>query len=574
MRVVSAESSLERAIYQARRRLDLARCGRLALRFLAASLTAAAIGVAVLQFTGRMPQLQALLSVDHAWVAAAVLAVIASGIAGLFAGIVAAMWRTPLFEAAVEIDRRLGLRERVASAWQAHRDGGDRSVATAILQDATRQLDRIGSRGIADAFPLTPRPATLSLLLPLAAIALAIAIPQWVADQSASKIAQDTLQVEPNNVNLEPLTLAIQQQREQAKELPDEKLEFFDDLLGQLQKAQDKPNQSKKNELMQLKTVEDQIREKLGENQSASELQKQLSAMSEFGEGPAEELGKAMSEGEFEEAGEQLRELLEQLDRQELDEQAKEQLAEQLEAMSETLKKAAEQMQQQMQSLQQQMEAAEAAGDNQQAAQLASQMQAMQSQMQSMQAMSQIASQMQSASEALKSGDQQATQQAMQQLQQLQQSMQQMQSSQSMQQQLQQLRQQLQQMQRQASCSQCKGGGCSQCRGGSGSMKPDASQFASKGSGNGMGEGRGYGERPEDETDTNNYDAQVAADPQAGETFVGGKLAGPNRKNPSAMEVAAAVQAAEVEPPDPVEDARLPKHEQSVAQQYLQSLRQ
>jgi hypothetical protein len=127
--------------------------------------------------------------------------------------------------------------------------------------------------------------------------------------------------------------------------------------------------------------------------------------------------------------------------------------------------------------------------------------------------------------------------------------------------------------------AQAKNGLCERCQGEGdeeGELDGDGKGKGKKGDkpGRGMGEGQGKGERPEEKTDTGNYDSKVKATPRKGEAVRTGTAGGPNMAGKTAEGVKEALNSGTVEEDDPLVNQRLPKSQREHARQYFDRLRE
>jgi len=554
---------IQRPVVRARRRLVLASlgrtvCGTLLIGWSVAAVAVAAGAVVPLQWDGTPIDAG---TWNVAWIAGGTAAAI------LLAAVLV-WWRAPtLDQVATEVDHQFGLRERISSALRS--DNGS-AASEALLQDAARHAE---SLEVSQRFPLQPgRIAWLPLaVLPVLVVLVGIG----PADPTASPdaVVVDSAEVQQVKAAAEALKkqMAQQRRRAEASGLEDAK-DLFAKLETQLDKMTSKPPGSRKDALIELNDIKEQIRKRQEQLGSPDKVRQALSQMKGLQGGPAEKVAEQIRRGDFGKAAEELRSLAEKIREGDLSDQEKQRLTKQAEQIAKKLKQATEQHEQKKQQLREQIEAAKREGRSQDASRLQQQLNQAEAADAQMQQMGQMAEAMQQAAEAMQAGQ---AGEAADQLQDLSDQLGEMQQSMSELEDLQDAMDDLEQSKQQMNCKQCQGGGCKACQGSGqqGSGQGGFGQGEGDQPGNGMGRGAGQGDRPESESDTNTYDTQVRGDVQRGRAIIAGFADGPNRKGVTREELKQVIDEAVREAGDPMEDQVLPRDEGEQTRQYFDLLR-
>lgn len=249
--------------------------------------------------------------------------------------------------AALELDKRCKLDERVSTAlaFRAATDGKPRELAPsqvavrrAVEADAEQAVAKVDVRS---AFPIV---ASRRLAWPLVPTCAAIAVALWLAPHvpptapAAAAVQQAQVQMKETAKTLEK---KLAEKKAEAEKL---QLVEAQKLLEKLQeearriKAADKVD--RKESLVKLNEVAKQIQERREQVSGADEMKKQLSRLRAKNPGTSEKLTRALSEGKFGEAAEQIEQLKKELESGKLDPEQKKKIADQLQ----NLQKQVEQM--------------------------------------------------------------------------------------------------------------------------------------------------------------------------------------------------------------------------------------
>ena len=505
-------------------------------------------------------------------------------LAVVVAGAASFIRRATSFQSAVEIDRRAGLDERTATAISLGNSNDLKGPAEEIvIEDANRRLDGID---LSKLFNVRfARTSPLSLLILLSGLLIGWAVPNAKTSETPVLDPTEVVNREQLEETSEDLKEKLLEQLKIAEEAGlEEAAELFKALEKQASELDSDREMSKKEALVKLNDLKDQLESRAKELGDAKQMQQTFAKLDDIKEGPADKLVQAMKDGNFEKANEQLSELAEQLGDEALSPEQKQAMKEQLEELAEKLSEMANQQQQQEEALEQRIAEAQRQGDLEKAAELQEQLEQMQKQQgNSSQQLQDLAQMLQNASESLNSelGDPQNMQQAQQGLQDLAQSleglqkqMDELESLEGVLSQVGECKGQLSSQPGSQSGSQPGGQGQSQGQGlaQSGQGKGQG-QGSGQGEGDGLGEGQGYGERPENATETGTFESKVDGTPQQGEVVISGKINGPNKNGVSRAEIQQSIQSARQSDVDPVGEQQLPRSKRDQVKEYFEKFR-
>ncbi|MBN2021983.1 MAG: hypothetical protein JW809_04250, partial [Pirellulales bacterium] len=537
---------LERQVGRARRRLG-------AQRFVAALgwCWTAALGVAVIVIL--VGKFWPLGLPDVVWPAAAL-------VAGAAAAAGWALWRGrgPI-DAAIEIDRRWGLKERVSSSLALSPDERDSAVGRALVEDAVRRVRRIE---ISERMNVAPDRRLLFPLVPALIGFLVVLFVQPAVVENPAEATTDPgevkKQVERSVEKLES-RLAKKQEEAQRQGLK-EAQQVFKLLQEGAKNLKDKAPEDRKQALLKLNDLAKQLEERRRKAGGAEQIRQKLNQMKNLSSGPADKLAQAIKQGDFEKARKEIEALRDKMAQGQLDKEAQKKLADQMREMKDKLEKMAAAQKKAEQELKKEIDQANKSGDQKKADQLQQQLDQLQQQSEAMRQMEQIAQQLGQCAECMNRGEMQEAAEAMQGLQQqlsdLQQQAQELQMLDEAMQQMAQCRQGM-------GCPHCGGAGCPACQGGMGDKRGEG--------GNGLGPGEGgWGPRPEQEGDTAFRDTQVQQKPGPGSMTIVGQVEGPNKKGDVSAAIQEQVEAAKHQAEDPLTNQRLPRSHRDHAREYLE----
>ncbi|MCA9211579.1 MAG: hypothetical protein KDB27_00815 [Planctomycetales bacterium] len=551
-------NDLNKQVHQARRRLNFQRFLSVVFWSLSGALLVAAIGLAI-------PKIWALSIDPQIWQGAWLGGALVVGLA------VAFVWsylrRQSDLDAAIEIDRRYGLKERVSSCLSLTEQESETQAGQALINDAAR---RVANVDVKERFQVAPnRWAFLPVVL--AGIVFAIT---FIADaelneskEANAATVQSTKRVKKSTAGLKK-KLNDQQKKALEKRL-DEAKDIFKKIEAGVDRLQSRNKIDKKDALVKLNDFSEELKQRAKQLGDPSKLKQQLSQLRDLKEGPAEKIARSMKNGDFKNAIEAVRDLQQQLQSGKLSEEQQKQLAEQLQQMQQKLQQMADAQEALKQDLQKQIEQKLASGDRKGAADLQKKLDNMNSQNSQMNSLRQMAQKMGQMQKSLQEGN---PQDAANQLSQLAEDLEGMQQELDELEMLEGALDQIADAKNSMNCEGCNGEGCSMCQG---NMLGDGGLGGmSEMPGNGMGEGQGQGDRPESETNTGFYDSQVAAKPGKGKAVIIGSAGGPNKPGQAFEEIRQQFEAAKTADDDPLTGSRLPKAQRELTKQYFNQFRE
>ena len=540
-------------VRRARRRLSLELFVNRLLRCWFVALMLSVVAIAV-------PKLWAVQNLPANW---SLLCVLAGLALGLLVALVWTGWhgRSEL-EAAVEIDRRYGLKERVASSLSLTSETAQTAAGQALLSDALRAVGRID---VEEKFKLRfqQRP-----WLPLVPALLALVLAMFVDNRSA----QSTVDPQSPALTKEQHENATKQLRERLakrrKEAAKKGLKDAEGLFRELEKQTEKMAQAKdadrKQSLVKINDLAKQLEKRRQQLGGEQQLRKQFEKLNNMSKGPAEKMVEAMKKGDWKGAQQQLEQLKKQLEGGELDQQAKQQLQKQLQQVQEKMAEAKQARQQAMDDLKQQIQQQKQQGNLAKAGELQSKLDQMQQQQNQMDKLGQLAQKMGELQKSMEQGDTAAAAAA---LDQMMKQMDQLQQDLAEGELLEMAMDQLQMAKDAMGCQACQGVGCQDCQGAGG--RP-SDRWSEKG-GNGMGAGRGFGPRPDEKNDVSFRDSRVRQNPGKGAAVVVGEADGPNIRGQVAAAIKEQMATDASKPADPLVLEQLPKSRREHAEEYFRT---
>lgn len=458
-------------------------------------------------------------------------------------------------DAALEIDLRFGLRERVSSAYALSDKERESPVGRALIEDASRRVDGLD---VAEGFHLSLSRWALAPAVPAIA-AFLIAVFLNPASETATAVA-DTTQQKQIKTSSEILERKLAERAQEARE------QGLKDLEGLLTKVEQGTKQLAKHEensreaLVKMNDLAKELAQRREELRGGDRLKDQLDQLKNLAKGPADKMADALKNGDLKAAAKELKALKDQLENNKLDENAKAELAKQLEQMEEKLRGMAERHRKLEDELKSQIAQKRAAGQSKEADELEKQLAKLAKQAPQMEQLERMAQKLGQCAQCAKAGDGKGAAQALAQLEsQLDDLKQQLAESELLDEALEQLADAKESMM----CKQCNGQGCEACRG----------RFGDR-FGNGLGRGQGQGDRPEEETPTGFYDTKVKQQTGRGAATVVGQVEGPNVQGRVEQEIQTQFQAVKGRAADPLADTKLPRGYREHARKYFDTLRE
>ena len=465
-------------------------------------------------------------------------------------------------DAALEIDRAFGLKERVASSLSLSADAMDTPAGQALLADAERAVRRIdvGQRIRVQ----LGRRAWLPLAPALAACALVLFVDNKAAQSSAGPTPTQLTKQERDNIAQTRKRLAERRKKAEEAGLKDAE-ELFRQLEAKSEQLADKKKTpDRKQALVKLSDLAKQLEQRRQALGGEDQLRKQLQNLKNFEKGPADKMLQAMKQGDWQKAQQELKKLQEQLNKGQLSKQAKQDLQKQMNQLKEQLQKAAAKRQQAMEDLKKQIEQQKQAGNLNEAGKLQEKLDRMQQQSQQQQQMQKLAEQLAQCQQCMQQGDQQGAAKAMQgMLDQMEQMQQQMAEGEL----LDAAMDQLQMAKDAMGCQECQGAGCQACQGDRIGKDPGMADWA-------KGRGPGGGKRADEKNDVRFRDTRVRQNPQKGAAVLIGEVEGPNIRGEVLEQLKQEMAAQGSEPADPIVVEQLPKSRREHAEEYFNVLRE
>ena len=306
--------------------------------------------------------------------------IVGAAVVSLVIGVGVTYWRgKTTIEVALEIDHRFGLKERVSSSLALTRTERDAGTGAALVRDAARRVARVD---INEKFPWRIRWPELSPLLLILGVVALLTIPD--AENVAQTNAPTTGEVRRQIHKV--AERASEKFKRQRKQLAERNLKEVADLLLQAERVAEDIKKDggidRKKAAIKLNNLARDLEKRRSEMGDRSALKKQLDQLKELKAGPAENLGKAIREGDFRKASNELQELRKKMESGTLSQKDQEKLAEQLEQMQDKLQQLTEYHQRKKQDLQKQIDQARANNDLAKAGDLQRQLEKLQAQAQ------------------------------------------------------------------------------------------------------------------------------------------------------------------------------------------------
>jgi len=501
-------------------------------------------------------------------------------------------WRkaTSSLSAAVELDRRFQLKERISSVLSLSNAERESEAGRALVEDALRRAAAID---VKSQFGVKLSRRTW---LPLLPAALAIALAFWLPDKQSSStaVASSTALETKKQIDesTEELRRKMAERRREAQEKGlNEAAGLFERVERGTEEMKQKGTADREQALVKLNDLAKELQQRRESLGGSENVQKQLQKMNNLQPGPADKLVESVRNGDLKAAQEELKKLQDKLQDDKLDQADKDKLAQQMQQMQQKLQQAADAHAQAAKELQQQMQQAQAQGDQAKQQQLQQQMDQLAQQAPRMDQLQQMAQQLSQAAQGMKDGD---PQQASQALDQLTQQLEQLQKENDELESLDQALDQIADAKNAMNCKKCSGGGCEHCQGqgqqgqgeqGAGQQaggqqpgdgKQGGNNQPGQQAGNGglkPGVGRGPGLGPENEATGSFFDTRVRQQVGEGKAVITDRIDGPNVKGQVQQEVKAGISSASREESDPLEGVRLPRAQRDHAREYFDSFR-
>jgi hypothetical protein len=256
---------------------------------------------------------------------------------GLLAAViwVNATRRNPL-GAAIEIDHRFGLKERVSSTLALRPEDRQTEAGRALVEDA---VGRVGRVDVATRFAVRPGKQILLPLVP-AVLALLVALFGPVMFENPAVANPDAPKVKKQvKKSSETLRRKLADRRKKASDKGLKKAEELFKRLEEGTKELTAGKTERKKALVKLNDLAKELKQRRDSMGGAETIRKQLEQLKNLEQGPADKLTKAIAKGDFKQALQELKKIKEQIAGSKLDDKQKEDLARQLNQMQAKLNK-------------------------------------------------------------------------------------------------------------------------------------------------------------------------------------------------------------------------------------------
>lgn len=457
-------------------------------------------------------------------------------------------------DAAIEIDRRFALKERVSSALAMADDQRKTEAGQALLADAVRRVERID---VGEHFKASPGRQLLLPLVP-ALLALLVVVFWPAADTDPSRAGAGEADREQVKKSSESLRKKLVEKRDQAKaEGLKDAQELFERLEQGTEEISVAADADRKKALVKLNNLAREIEQRRKSLGGAENIQKQLDKLKNSGKGPDNKLIAAISRGDFKNAIEQLKQLREDLAKGTLTDEQKQDVARQMDEMKKKLEELVDAHREAVKDLEKRVDQARKEGRHADADKMQEQLNKLRQQLPQMDQLQDLADKLGQCSQCIQDNNLQDAKEMFDQLEgdlnDLKNQLQELEMLQEAMDQLAECRNEMNDME----CPMCGGVGCPDCQGGMG-----------------MGEGQGAGPRPEEETDVNFRNTNTPQKVGPGAGVVVGEASGPNIKGEVGQEIKDQFQSTRVEQSDPLTGQRMPKKHRQHATEYFNRFRE
>jgi hypothetical protein len=267
---------------------------------------------------------------------------VAGGLIGLATGLAAllARFRAPSrLIAALSLDERFGLKERVTTSLTLAPDQATSPAGQALLADVNQ---RVSSLDVTSKFPVS---VSWSALAVPVCVALFAAVAFFYEPPKINAVVDPNDDAKQAPANVAKVDEAMKQLKkkpvQKAEGKPREELEKLEAKLDEIANRPRRTKEELRERYKELKATEEMMRRRenqLGDKADARQTAlKKLDKLNEGAkEGPAKDLQKALSQGNLEQAKQELEKISKKLDQ--MSPKEKEQLAKQMKEMGEKLK--------------------------------------------------------------------------------------------------------------------------------------------------------------------------------------------------------------------------------------------
>jgi len=555
---------IKRQVGRAQRRLIGQQFLTIAVWSLFATLLIGAIGLAI-------PKIWALPIKHDIWNYSWIGGSVAVGL--LIAGIWTYVVRRSAIDAAIELDRRYGLKERVSSTFALNSEELSSEVGRALVADAIRKVERIDVR---EQFRLQPTWRVALPLVPALAIAGLFLLPNAGLENKATAAGTQTAEMKQQIKKAAEILKKKLENNQKKKDETDVNLkdaELLKEISKKVENIATKEGIDKKEATIKINDLAKEVEQRKRELGGAKEMQKQLDKLGKIEKGPADKLADAMKDGDFKEAQKQLEQLKENLKEGKLNDKDKEQLAKQMNQLKDKIKEMAQNQKDNREQLEREIQKKLAQGDQEGAAKLQEKLDKAEKEGKQMEQMlDKLANKLGQCAECMKKDGNGDPKEAGQKLDDLAKAMKEAQDQLDQMENLDEVLDELADA-KNAMNGQDGGKGGKEMDGDQDGKMGQGKQGNKKGKGQGLGRGQGSGDRPEEDVDTNSYDSRVAGKARPGESVRTGDADGKNIAGKSLQEVKAELQSAAARDPDALNEQNLPREQRDHAKQYFEKFR-
>ncbi len=546
---------------------------RLLLNNLAENLTWVLLAAAVIALVGiSIPKFWPLGIDKHSWLLACTVGPLAAGLLLSFTWTY--LRRGGDLDAALEIDQRYGLKERVSSVVALSEDERKSAAGMALLDDAEHRIRRIDVRE-----HFQPNWGWRPLIPALVAgLAFVVAVFLEDATRDASAMSSPKQHAEQVKTSAEHLRKQVEKKKREAEQ---KGLKDAAALFTEMQRVADdlaRNEIDRKKAIVKLNNLAKHLNSQRDGLAGTQRMRKQLEQLKNIQRGPADRIATALKDGDLSKAIDAMKQLEEQLRSDKLTEEQKKALGQQLNQLREQVQKmlaAKNDLEQQKRDLQKRMDDLKQQGDLASAGKLQNKLDqvqesldALDKQRPQLQRLQQLSDQLGASAESLQKGD---AGKAAEQMAQMADMLNELKEGMDKLETLDALMDQIADAKNAMNCQECGGEGCESCMGNAMAMQGSGSVQGPPASG--MSEGTGTGDRPEEQDETGGYRSRVGGKPQPGEAVRVGDAMGPNIAGGSQQEVKQEISSAFREDADPLFNRNLPRREREQAKAYFENYR-
>ncbi len=285
-----------------------------------------------------------------------------SAIAVIGSILIAFLHRPKPIVAAIEIDKRFGLKERISTALQLNSVDQESAAGKAVVQDAIAKAERIDVR---DAFPLGIQRNFVWNLVPIGLLVGLLFVPDASKPEVVATKQKNAVDVNQVKNSTQPLVERIRKAKEEAeKEGLEDAVEMYKQMEQKLEELRNNEKLDAKQAMAKLGDIKKEMEKKRNELGSGESLKKNLQQnLQKIDSGPAEKMSKALQEGDLEKAQSELQQMMDKMSSGEMSPEEQKQLAKQIEQMEQAIQESLEKHEKAKQMVEEQLKQAEQAGD-------------------------------------------------------------------------------------------------------------------------------------------------------------------------------------------------------------------